>query len=41
LILASNEYSHLIEVAAEGLEGEIPELNQIALFAGSIILWDY
>jgi hypothetical protein len=40
LILASNEYSHLIEVAAEGLDGEIPELQiEIALFAGSIILY--
>ena len=39
-ILASNEYSHLIEFAAEGLEGEIPELQiEIALFAGSGIIY--
>jgi hypothetical protein len=39
-ILASNEYSHLIEFAAEGLDGEIPELQiEIALFAGSGIIY--
>ena len=39
-ILASNEYNHLIEFAAEGLEGEIPELQiEIALFAGSGIIY--
>ena len=35
-IIAYNEYISLIEFAAEGLEGEIPELQiEIALFAGS------
>ena len=39
-ILASNAYNHLIEFAAEGLEGEIPELQiEIALFAGSGIIY--
>jgi hypothetical protein len=34
------EYSHLIEFAAEGLDGEIPELQiEIALFAGSSIIY--
>jgi TRAP-type uncharacterized transport system fused permease subunit len=39
-ILAYNEYTSLIEFAAEGLEGEIPELQiEIALFAGSGIIY--
>jgi hypothetical protein len=39
-VLANNEYTHLIEFAAEGLEGEIPELQiEIALFAGSGIIY--
>ena len=39
-ILAYNEYTSLIEFAAEGLDGEIPELQiEIALFAGSGILY--
>jgi hypothetical protein len=39
-ILASNEYAHLIEFAAEGLEGEISELQiEIALFAGSAVIY--
>ena len=39
-ILASNEYSDLIEFAAEGLEGEISELQiEIALFAGSALIY--
>ena len=47
-ILASNEYKSLVEFAAEGLEGEISELqSEIALFAGSAIIylgllgWDF
>ena len=39
-ILASNEYKSLVEFAAEGLEGEISELqSEIALFAGSAIIY--
>ena len=39
-ILASNEYKSLVEFAAEGLEGEIPELQiEIVLFAGSGIIY--
>ena len=39
-ILAYNEYTSLIEFAAEGLKGEIPELQiEIALFAGSGIIY--
>ena len=39
-ILAYKEYTSLIEFAAEGLEGEIPELQiEIALFAGSGIIY--
>src|SRR5829696_1095350 len=39
-ILAYNEYTSLIEFAAEGLEGEISELQiEIALFAGSGIIY--
>ena len=39
-VLASNEYSHLIEFVAEGLEGKIPELQiEIGLFAGSGIIY--
>lgn len=39
-IIAYNEYISLIEFAAEGLEGEIPELQtEIALFAGSGIIY--
>ena len=39
-ILAYNEYTSLIEFAAEGLESEIPELQiEIALFAGSGIIY--
>ena len=39
-ILAYNEYTSLIEFAAEGLDGEIPELQiEIALFAGSGIIY--
>ena len=39
-ILASNEYKSLIEFAAEGLDGEISELQiEIALFAGSAIIY--
>ena len=39
-ILAYNEYTSLIEFAAEGLDGEISELQiEIALFAGSGILY--
>jgi hypothetical protein len=39
-ILAHNEYTSLIEFAAEGLDGEISELQiEIALFAGSVILY--
>ena len=39
-ILAYNEYSSLIEFAAEGLDGEISELQiEIALFAGSGIIY--
>jgi hypothetical protein len=39
-ILAHNEYTSLIEFAAEGLDGEISELQiEIALFAGSGILY--
>ena len=39
-ILASNEYKSLVEFAAEGLEGEISELQiEIALFAGSAIIY--
>lgn len=39
-ILAYNEYTSLIEFAAEGLEGEIPELQiEIAIFAGSGIIY--
>ena len=38
-ILATNEYQSLIKFAAEGLEGEISELQiEIALFAGSGII---
>ena len=39
-ILASKEYASLIEFAAEGLDGEISELQiEIALFAGSAIIY--
>ena len=39
-ILAHNEYTSLIEFAAEGLDGEISELQiEIALFAGSGIIY--
>ena len=39
-ILAHNEYTSLIEFAAEGLDGEISELQiEIALFAGSGMLY--
>ena len=39
-VLASNEYSHLIEFVAEWLEGKIPELKiEIGLFAGSGIIY--
>ena len=39
-ILASNEYNSLVEFAAEGLDGEISELQiEIALFAGSGIIY--
>jgi len=39
-ILAYNEYASLIEFAAEGLSGEISELQiEIALFAGSGIIY--
>ena len=39
-IIAYNEYISLIEFAAEGLKGEIPELQiEIALFAGSGIIY--
>ena len=39
-ILAYNEYTSLIEFAAEGLDGEISELQiEIALFAGSGIIY--
>src|SRR5215211_9428374 len=39
-ILASNEYKSLLEFAAEGLDGEISELQiEIALFAGSGIIY--
>jgi hypothetical protein len=39
-ILAYNEYSSLIEFAAEGLDGEISELQiEIALFTGSAIIY--
>jgi hypothetical protein len=39
-ILAYNEYTSLIEFAAEGLDGEISELQiEISLFAGSGILY--
>ena len=39
-ILAYNEYTSLIEFAAEGLDGEIPELQiEIALFTGSAIIY--
>lgn len=39
-ILASNEYKSLVEFAAEGLDGEISELQiEIALFAGSGIIY--
>src|ERR1044072_1597395 len=39
-ILAYNEYKSLIEFAAEGLDGEISELQiEIALFAGSGIIY--
>src|SRR5215208_2076045 len=39
-ILAYNEYTSLIEFAAEGLEGEISELQiEIALFAGSALIY--
>ncbi len=39
-ILAYNEYTSLIEFAAEGLDGEISELQiEIALFASSGILY--
>ncbi|HEX5185800.1 MAG TPA: hypothetical protein VFV86_02830, partial [Nitrososphaeraceae archaeon] len=39
-ILAYNEYTSLIEIAAEGLDGEISELQiEIALFAGSGIIY--
>ena len=39
-ILATNEYQSLIEFAAEGLDGEISELQiEITLFAGSGIIY--
>ena len=39
-ILASNEYKNLVEFAAEGLDGEISELQiEIALFVGSAIIY--
>jgi hypothetical protein len=39
-ILATNEYQSLVEFAAEGLEGEISELQiEITLFAGSGIIY--
>ena len=39
-ILASNEYTHLLEFAAAGLDGEISELQiEIALFAGSGLIY--
>jgi hypothetical protein len=39
-ILASNEYKSLVEFAAEGLDGEISELQiEITLFAGSAIIY--
>ncbi len=39
-ILATNEYQSLVEFAAEGLDGEIPELQiEITLFAGSGIIY--
>ena len=39
-ILAYNEYTSLLEFAAEGLNGEISELQiEIALFAGSGIIY--
>ena len=39
-ILAQNEYENLIEFAAEGLVGEIPELQiEVVLFAGSGIVY--
>ena len=39
-ILAKNEYQSLIEFAAEGLDGEISELQiEIALFAGLGIIY--
>ena len=39
-ILATNEYQSLVEFAAEGLDGEISELQiEIALFAGSGIIY--
>ena len=39
-ILASNEYKSLVEFAAEGLDGEISELQiEIALFVGSGIIY--
>jgi hypothetical protein len=39
-ILASNEYKSLVEFAAEGLDGEISELQiEIALFTGSAIIY--
>jgi len=39
-ILATNEYESLIEFAAEGLDGEISELQiEITLFAGSGIIY--
>ena len=39
-ILASNEYKSLVEFAAEGLDGEISELQiEIALFAGSGLIY--
>ena len=39
-ILATNEYQSLIEFAAEGLDGEISELQiEIALFTGSGIIY--
>ena len=39
-ILATNEYQSLVEFAAEGLDGEISELQiEIALFTGSGIIY--
>ena len=39
-ILATNEYQSLVEFAAEGLDGEIYELQiEITLFAGSGIIY--